>query len=358
MVTTAMTEKHLFGVVAMRSAPPMSVVAAAGWSAALVRCRCPDPSVSLGDRRAPWPAWRCGTGRTAHAHAKSVREADRTGQCTRVVTADEQRIGLPGCPHPLGRVAVLDAYGAIGRRSYPHLRRRLPRGALASDRYAMTTRRRRTRPRTAGRVLLLLAFGVVALLPAATLPTASGMVGRAAWGATDRAAPAVDAVGVPPAVQDGFGPVERPPDVTPARSAPPRFEWPLPGRPDVGRPFSAPLAPFGPGHRGVDLMAPPGTPVRAAAEGVVVFAGTLAGRGVVSIDHQLLRTTYEPVKPAVRVGDQVYAGQRIGTLLRGHLGCDPACLHWGVRSGTAPPEYLNPLPLLVPTTVRLKPWPE
>lgn len=197
---------------------------------------------------------------------------------------------------------------------------------------------------------MLLAFGVVALLPAATLPTAAGTMGQAAWGTTESAYPAADGAAdvVPTAVRD----------FVPARSDPPRFDWPLPGRPDVARPFTAPLSPFGPGHRGIDLVAPPGTPVRAAGEGVVVFAGKLAGRGVVSIDHQLLRTTYEPVKPVVRAGEQVYAGQRIGTLQRGHPGCDPACLHWGVRRGTAPPEYLNPLPLLAHTTIRLKPWPE
>ncbi len=176
------------------------------------------------------------------------------------------------------------------------------------------------------RALLLLVFGVMALLPAATL--SPGAFATETLADSDR-------------------------------SDPPRFEWPLPGRPDVVRPFSAPLSPFGPGHRGIDLVAKPGTPVYAASDGVVIFAGRLNNRGVVSIDHQLLRTTYEPVEPVVTKGEQVYAGQQIGTLRRGHPGCVPACLHWGVRRGTAPTEYLNPLPLLTAhTTLRLKPWPE
>jgi murein DD-endopeptidase MepM/ murein hydrolase activator NlpD len=58
--------------------------------------------------------------------------------------------------------------------------------------------------------------------------------------------------------------------------------------------------PFGPGHRGVDLAAVAGAPVLAAGAGTVVFAGTVAGRGVVSVDHSGgLRTTYEPVLPTV-----------------------------------------------------------
>lgn len=134
-----------------------------------------------------------------------------------------------------------------------------------------------------------------------------------------------------------------------------RFAWPLEPEPPVVRSFDQPEDPFGPGHRGVDLGAQPGQRVLAAGAGVVVFAGNLAGRGVVSIDHDVLRTTYEPLRPTVKTGDQVYQGQVIGTVDGGHAGCASACLHWGVRRGN-PPEYLNPLELLVPTRVRLKPW--
>ncbi len=96
--------------------------------------------------------------------------------------------------------------------------------------------------------------------------------------------------------------------------------------------------------------------VLAAREGVVVFAGPVAGRGVVSVDHpDGLRTTYEPVTPAVAVGDPVAAGDPLGVLGPGHAGCAAAaCLHWGVRRGKI--EYLDPLVLLRPARLRLMPW--
>jgi murein DD-endopeptidase MepM/ murein hydrolase activator NlpD len=132
------------------------------------------------------------------------------------------------------------------------------------------------------------------------------------------------------------------------------FDWPLPGPPTVVRPFQEPASPFGPGHRGVDLAATAGTPVFAAGTGTVVFAGPVAGRGVVSIDHLGgLRTTYEPVSPTVAAGDRVTKGEQIGTLELGHSGCTvTACLHWGVRRGS---DYLDPLHLLTITRVRLLP---
>lgn len=113
------------------------------------------------------------------------------------------------------------------------------------------------------------------------------------------------------------------------------------------RPFRAPPTPWSPGHRGVDLGAGVGQPVLTTGDGVVAFAGSVAGRGVVTVGHAGgLRTTYEPVAPAVRAGQAVVRGQRIGVLssARGH--CAPSgCLHWGLRRGT---DYLDPLQLLVP----------
>ena len=51
-----------------------------------------------------------------------------------------------------------------------------------------------------------------------------------------------------------------------------------------------------------------GQPVRAALPGTVTFAGMLAGRGVVVVDHGATRTTYEPVAATVAVGTPVAAG--------------------------------------------------
>jgi murein DD-endopeptidase MepM/ murein hydrolase activator NlpD len=94
--------------------------------------------------------------------------------------------------------------------------------------------------------------------------------------------------------------------------------------------------------------------VLAAGDGTVVFAGMVAGRPVVSIDHTGgLRTTYEPVDPWVAAGQQVARGSPIGALRTGHPGCPvQACLHWGLRRGGA---YLDPLLLLRPPRVRLLP---
>ena len=133
-----------------------------------------------------------------------------------------------------------------------------------------------------------------------------------------------------------------------------RFRWPLDGSPAVVRRFEPPPEPWLPGHRGVDLAAPPGVPVRAAGAGVVHFAGPVAGRGVVSVDHPGgLRTTYEPVVPSVHSGQSVRAGDVLGVLAAGHAGCPAAaCLHWGLRRGDT---YLDPLSLLGLARVRLLP---
>lgn len=118
--------------------------------------------------------------------------------------------------------------------------------------------------------------------------------------------------------------------------------WPLAPSPAVIRGFDAPDHEYGPGHRGVDLAAPPGATVHAAVAGQVAFAGSVAGRGVVSIDHGSYRTTYEPVTPRVRAGQSVGLGQAIGAVADGGH-CATRCLHWGLRRGST---YLDPLRLI------------
>jgi hypothetical protein len=131
------------------------------------------------------------------------------------------------------------------------------------------------------------------------------------------------------------------------------WRWPLDGAPAVSRPFAAPAHRYAAGHRGADLPAAPGAAVRSAGAGVVSYAGTVAGRGVVAVSHGALRTTYEPVTAVVGVGALVGAGEVLGVLEAGHAGCPaPACLHWGLRRGE---DYLDPVRLVAPGPVRLLP---
>jgi murein DD-endopeptidase MepM/ murein hydrolase activator NlpD len=137
------------------------------------------------------------------------------------------------------------------------------------------------------------------------------------------------------------------------------YAWPVRG--PVIRPFEAPEGPYGAGHRGIDIAVPAGTPVLAAADGVVAFAGPVAGGRYVSIDHpDGVRTTYSWLSTIlVRAGDPVMRGEPVGTSGLGHPGVDPAHLHVGARYGGT---YIDPLLLLergsVVGLVRLAPLEE
>ncbi|MFF3908559.1 murein hydrolase activator EnvC family protein [Streptomyces sp. NPDC001848] len=133
--------------------------------------------------------------------------------------------------------------------------------------------------------------------------------------------------------------------------------WPVGVRPTVVRGWEPPATPYGPGHRGVDLAAAAGDPVRAVAAGRVTFAGRVAGRGVVAVDltgtgDPPLRTTYEPVRASVREGDEVDPGDVLGVLEPSTAHCPGPCLHWGLRRGET---YLDPLSLLPPWLLRAGP---
>jgi murein DD-endopeptidase MepM/ murein hydrolase activator NlpD len=137
-----------------------------------------------------------------------------------------------------------------------------------------------------------------------------------------------------------------------------RLQWPLRPRPAVVRTFDAPSPNWNRGHRGLDLAGAPGQAVYAAGTATVVFAGLLAGRPVVALAHPGgLRTSYEPVRAAVRVGQVVDASTPLGALEAGHPGCAAAaCLHWGAMWGPASrADYVDPLGLLAETPIVLKP---
>lgn len=129
------------------------------------------------------------------------------------------------------------------------------------------------------------------------------------------------------------------------------WQWPV-DPPHIIEPYRAPAHRYGPGHRGIDLGAPIGARVAAPAAGVVAFAGDVAGRPIVTIDHGVgLVSTLEPVAATVPVGAVVRAGDTVGSVSTG--GHTPAgAVHFGVRENG---EYISPIMLLrnVPRAVLL-----
>ncbi|MGA9715084.1 MAG: peptidoglycan DD-metalloendopeptidase family protein [Aeromicrobium sp.] len=122
-----------------------------------------------------------------------------------------------------------------------------------------------------------------------------------------------------------------------------RWTWPV-GRAGLGRTFDPPATDFGAGHRGIDIAAPAGALVRAVAPGTVAFVGRIGSIEVVTVDHGVERSTYQPVHAGVHPGDAVHRGQVLGTLQPGPSHCAGACLHLGrVRGDDA---YGDPLDLL------------
>lgn len=118
--------------------------------------------------------------------------------------------------------------------------------------------------------------------------------------------------------------------------------WPVEGR--LMGAFGRRTDPFsgeGAMHMGVDISAPTGTPVRATADGVVVFAQVESGYGkLIRVDHgNGVQTYYAHLsKFFVNVGQDVHRGEMIGAV--GSTGRVTAPhLHYEVRVGGAP---MNP----------------
>jgi murein DD-endopeptidase MepM/ murein hydrolase activator NlpD len=127
---------------------------------------------------------------------------------------------------------------------------------------------------------------------------------------------------------------------------------PLVGQPDYGTAENAyGAARSGHMHSGQDVFAPAGTPLVAVAGTEVIEAGTDGAQGNYAhlYDAEADRTyvyMHMVAPPAVKAGDRLIAGQRIGG-----VGCTGSCwgdhLHFEVRSGRGwGGEAQDPMPLL------------
>lgn len=130
-----------------------------------------------------------------------------------------------------------------------------------------------------------------------------------------------------------------------------RFAWPVPDSHRITSHFGNRIDPFTGkrmGHNGMDIAAPQGTDIVAAADGVVVIAGYVRGYGnTVSIDHGgNLSSLYGHIREGgiqVSVGQSVKKGEKIAEVGSTGRSTGPH-LHFGVYKGRTlvdPAGYLR-----------------
>lgn len=136
-------------------------------------------------------------------------------------------------------------------------------------------------------------------------------------------------------------PAKRPPPAPPRVDAGPKpdrsLSWPV-----EGVLFGRFGLRNGSPHDGVDLAAPEGTPIRAAADGAVLYAGVQRGYGnLVILRHEggLITIYAHNQKNLVRDGDRVRVGEEIALVGRTGRASGPHC-HFEVRQGTKPRDPL------------------
>jgi murein DD-endopeptidase MepM/ murein hydrolase activator NlpD len=115
-------------------------------------------------------------------------------------------------------------------------------------------------------------------------------------------------------------------------------EWSPPVAGPVVRGYEPPDGPFGPRHLGLDYAVTPGTPVRAAGDGIVAFAGRVGRGRSVAIEHPgARRTTYAYLRRvAVAVGTPVRRGTVLGHSGGQGPGHHRGVVHFGYRRAGVP----------------------
>lgn len=128
--------------------------------------------------------------------------------------------------------------------------------------------------------------------------------------------------------------------------------WPVEGA--VITPYRNGSDPYAGGqHRGIDIAAATGTPVRAAAGGTVTFSGTAGSSGLtvaVRTADGRFDTSYLHLSAvSVAKGDRVQTGARLGAAgTSGRRSAAQPHLHFGVREAGSRHAYRDPLTLLPP----------
>ena len=140
--------------------------------------------------------------------------------------------------------------------------------------------------------------------------------------------------------------------VPPVGAATPSGQWSAPVDGPVVRGYEAPRRPFGPRHLGLDFAVPPGTPVRAAGDGVVVFAGRVGRARAVTVGHPGARQTTYAYLRRIRVsaGRPVRRGAVLGESGGTGPGHGPGVVHFGYRVNGRPED---PAPLFAAPPPRI-----
>lgn len=131
--------------------------------------------------------------------------------------------------------------------------------------------------------------------------------------------------------------------------------WPV-IHPTVAKRFERPARLRASGHRGIDLAAKPGDIIVAPAKGTLRFSGEVAGKSVISIEHDNgYVSTFEPATTAIPVGTTVERNDSVAIVQGDSDHCGSSCVHWGVKTISHEDHYADPQSMVVERSIGLKP---